>query len=309
MIPHPCFAPRAGKALTALTVLAAFSALSALSALSSSAHAQSDAQKQEAKEHSDKARRLYDVGKYSEAIEEYQKVYLLTDDPNMLFNIGQCYRLTDRPEEAVRFYRSYLRRAPDARNRADVETKIAALEKTIEERRRTAPPSTTTAPPPTEPAPGATSPPTAVAPPPPEVVTPPPTTAQPPPVVTETVPPPSTGKRTSGYILLGTGAALIATAAISGAVAAKKAKDLGDLSKSGGVYDPKIQSSGKAANAVAVVTGLAGVAAAGVGALLLYTSHPAATAAAAASRKPPVAVAFFPLVGPQVAGGGAQVTF
>src|SRR3712207_4295399 len=67
-----------------------------------------EAQKQEAKQRYENARKLYDIGRYTEAIDEYQKIYLLTDDPNMLFNIAQCYRFMDRPEEAVRFYRNYL---------------------------------------------------------------------------------------------------------------------------------------------------------------------------------------------------------
>ena len=41
------------------------------------ARAQTEAQKAEAKDHYAKATRLYEVGKYGEAIEEYQKVYLL----------------------------------------------------------------------------------------------------------------------------------------------------------------------------------------------------------------------------------------
>src|SRR5688500_13981587 len=90
--------------------------------------------KQPAKEMYDKATRLYDVGRYGEAIEEYQSVYLLIDDPAMLYNIAQSYRLWDKPDEAVRFYRNYLRRSPAASNRADVEKKIVDLERTIEER-------------------------------------------------------------------------------------------------------------------------------------------------------------------------------
>src|SRR5215470_4558508 len=65
-----------------------------------------DAQKREAKELNDKATRLYEVGKYGEAIEEYQKVYLLVDDPVLLYNIAQSYRLWGKPEDSARFYRN-----------------------------------------------------------------------------------------------------------------------------------------------------------------------------------------------------------
>ena len=54
-------------------------------------------------------------------------------DAALLFNIGQAYRLWDRPEDAIRAYKNYLRRVPDAVNRADVEKKIADLEKLVED--------------------------------------------------------------------------------------------------------------------------------------------------------------------------------
>jgi tetratricopeptide (TPR) repeat protein len=310
MTSNSCFTAHRGKALAALAVLAALVAPPRV------ARGQTDAQKHEAKEHSDRARRFYDVGKYAEAIEEYQKGYLLTDDPNMLYNIGQCYRLTDRPEEAVRFYRNYLRRAPaSAQNRADVEAKILAQEKIIEERKRVAataaPPATTTQPAPAaaEPAPAVPAIPPPPPPPPVEVTTPPPIAAQAPPVtVTQPRAPSSSRSRVTGYVLLVGGAALIATAVVSGAIASKKGKDLTTLSQNRGVYDPSLQTTGKAANAVAVLTGLAGVAAAAVGGILIYTSRPVAEVASAASG-PPVEVAIFPMAGPRFVGGEARVTF
>ena len=80
--------------------------------------------KLEMKQLYERATRAYDVGKYNEAIEEYRKAYEIGGDPPMLYNIAQAYRLNDEPEEAVRFYRRYLQRAPNARNREDVERKF-----------------------------------------------------------------------------------------------------------------------------------------------------------------------------------------
>ena len=58
-----------------------------------------------------------------------------------LYNIAQCYRILNKNEEALSFYRSYLRRAPEAPNRAEVETKITALQEAIatQEKARTTP--------------------------------------------------------------------------------------------------------------------------------------------------------------------------
>jgi tetratricopeptide (TPR) repeat protein len=258
-----------------------------------------DAQKREAKDLNEKATRLYEVGKYGEAIEEYQKVYLLVDDPVLLYNIAQSYRLWGKPEDSARFYRNYLRRAPNAPNRADVEKKIADQDRLAEEKRRVpvtpTPPVTTT--PPAD---------TTTAPPPPPVTQP--TTTVPPPLETAPVAPsnePSNpgshrGRRIASFVLLITGGVFIATSVGAGAVAAQKAKDLEKMSMdpTRPTFDPSIEKSGKTANKVAVATGIIGAALGVTGGILLLTSG-------SSSER----VALFPLVGPQLAGGGARVTF
>ena len=97
------------------------------------------AQKDEVKLHYQRATRAYDLQKYQEAIDEYQKAYEISGDPPMLYNIAQAYRLADQPAEAVRYYRRFLQRMPNARNRDDVERKIADQEKLAEERRKSEP--------------------------------------------------------------------------------------------------------------------------------------------------------------------------
>ena len=114
-------------------------AVAAFVAMGRSAHAQlTPQQKQEIHQHYDRATRAYDLGKYTEAVDEYQKVYEIDGDPVMLYNIAQAYRLNDQPQDAIHFYRRYLQRSPEARNREDVERKIAAQEKVIEEKRKAA---------------------------------------------------------------------------------------------------------------------------------------------------------------------------
>src|SRR5437763_8200594 len=95
-------------------------------------------QKQEIHIHYQQATRAYDLGKYQEAVEEYQKVYEIDGDPVMLYNIAQAYRLNDQPQESIHFYRRYLQRSPEARNKEDVERKIATQEKVIEDKRKAA---------------------------------------------------------------------------------------------------------------------------------------------------------------------------
>lgn len=271
------------------------------------AQAQSDSKKQQAKEHYERAVRLYDVGKYGEAIDEYQKAYLLVEDPVLLFNIAQAYRLWDKPEEAVRFYRNYLRRAPAATNRADVERKIAEMEKLVEERRRT---PTTTTPPPADPSVTAppVTPPTATAPPP---AVPPPLDAPAGGLASPGLPaepPPPARTRTVAYAFLIGGGALVLTSLVSGAVAASKAKQLEDAAKNRDFFNPDIEKSGKAANTVAIVSGLVGLAAAGTGGILLLTSRQKTTATADASPPPPRA-ALYGVAAPGYAGASARFTF
>jgi len=105
--------------------------------------------------------------KYQEAIEEYQKAYEIGGDAAMIYNIAQAYRLSDQLSEAIRFYRRYLQRSPNAPNREIVERRIAELEKVVDERKKTGVPMVPVAPMPTPlptppigvtPPPGATAP-------------------------------------------------------------------------------------------------------------------------------------------------------
>jgi tetratricopeptide (TPR) repeat protein len=124
---------------------------------SARAHAE-DAQL--ARQHYDKGVTLYDLGQYHEAAKEYEEAYKFKSDPALLFNIGQAYRNANEPADALRAYRAYLRRSPDARNRADVEGYIARMQKAVDEQHAATPPPPTTPPATTTPPPTATTPPT-----------------------------------------------------------------------------------------------------------------------------------------------------
>jgi tetratricopeptide (TPR) repeat protein len=98
-----------------------------------------------ARAHFDKGSSLYDIGKYIEAAHEYEQAYTLKADPALLFNIGQAYRQANESAAALRVYRSYLRRVPNAPNRAEVERHIVALQRLTDEQQRVAssPPTST----------------------------------------------------------------------------------------------------------------------------------------------------------------------
>jgi len=82
-----------------------------------------------ARAHFGRATSYYNLGRYQEALAEYEAAYLAVQDPPFLFDIAQCHRMMGRDKEALGAYRSYLRVAPDAPNRSEVEKRIAELER------------------------------------------------------------------------------------------------------------------------------------------------------------------------------------
>jgi hypothetical protein len=275
-----------------------------------------ESQKRQTKEHYEKATKFYNLGKYSDAVAEYQSAYLISADPVMLYNIAQCHRLNNQPEDAARFYKNYLRNAPGAVNRAEVEKKIEEMERLSEERRRQG--SSAPAAPPTTPATGTPPPATAegqaplgqiaTAPSltPPDVTTPPPPGATPEATVQQSLPPevpPSRSRVVPMSFLIG-GGALVATGLVFGAVAGSKAKQVEEKSRASNArFDDSIQKlekAGRSASAMAVVSGLVGLVAGGVGAYLFFRS-PSETA--------PPSTTVFPITGHGLAGAGVSLRF
>lgn len=130
--------------------------------------------------------RYFEIGDYPQALEHFKAAYVHFEDPAILFNIAQCERLLNHKPEALRSYRIYLTKRPDAPNRADIEQIIATLQEAISKDQR-----------------AATLPPVGVeqqqpkpAEPPPPAVTPPPAT---PPAVVVTSPPPPPQQREPIY--------------------------------------------------------------------------------------------------------------
>ena len=110
-----------------------------------------------------KARVHYETGmahfnleEWDAAIAEWEEGYRVKPVPEFLFNIAQAYRKSSRYERALTFYQRYLRLAPKADNRAEVERQIEQLKPLAEEEKHRVPKlEPPPAPPPraTEPAP------------------------------------------------------------------------------------------------------------------------------------------------------------
>jgi tetratricopeptide (TPR) repeat protein len=126
--------------------------------------------------------RHYDLGEYEAALRDFKEAYRIHPDPVFLYNIAQCHRILKHYEEALSFYRSFLRRDPESPYRPDIERKIAALTDAIAKQQKeaaSAPPKSAEPPPrepvkvpiePVAPPPAAATPAVAVTPPRPQPV-------------------------------------------------------------------------------------------------------------------------------------------
>jgi tetratricopeptide (TPR) repeat protein len=246
-----------------------------------------------AKEHYNRGTSFYDLGKYAEAIKEFEAAYQLKNDPAFLYNLAQSYRQADNHERAVHFYKTYLRYVPNAKNRADIEDKIKAEEQLIAKGGTTGggtapppitttpPPVTTTPPPPvtTTPPPGGDQPTVTVTP--PTSTPPPPSTmpnsyAPPPPAA----PPSDSGRkfRIAGLATAGGGAVLMLLGIYEYTRASSASDDIEAAARANQAFDPAVEDRGKSAETLQWVFYGLGTAAIAAGAgLWFYGQHVTAT--------------------------------
>ena len=102
-------------------------ALVALTVGADRAHAD-DAATRAAKKHYAKGDKLFALGKFDQALVEFEAAYEAKPLPKLLFNIGQAHRNLDHHDQAIFAFRKYLRELPDADNRDAVEKLIDDLE-------------------------------------------------------------------------------------------------------------------------------------------------------------------------------------
>src|SRR5690242_4512181 len=90
----------------------------------------------EARRHFELGTKYYDLQRYAEAAKEYEAAFVIKDDPALLFNIAQAYRLAGEHAKAIGAYRSYLRREPHTSQRAEVEARINELQRLIDQQKQ-----------------------------------------------------------------------------------------------------------------------------------------------------------------------------
>lgn len=70
----------------------------------------------------------YDAGRFQEAAEKMKGAWELVRSPALAFNVGRAYERMSEYDQAIRFFRMYLRNGrPSAEERRDVQARIAAL--------------------------------------------------------------------------------------------------------------------------------------------------------------------------------------
>jgi tetratricopeptide (TPR) repeat protein len=156
---------------------------------------------------SDQALRQYQHGEFDAAIESFAAAYAMSNNPGLLFNVAQAYRLKGDCEHARDYYQRYLGAAPDTPFKPSLERRVAEMEACVANRGATAAPggakrasldpATTLSPAPS--------------------TSPPALALQPPPV--------SPAKRAAVWTLRGSAAALLVGSAVFGALALDARED------------------------------------------------------------------------------------
>src|SRR5262245_32245257 len=82
----------------------------------------------EARQNYEQGKKMYANGDYKGAISAFARAEQLAPSAYNDFNIALCYDKLGEADIAVKYYRSYLAKAPDAPNKAAVEASIARLD-------------------------------------------------------------------------------------------------------------------------------------------------------------------------------------
>jgi tetratricopeptide (TPR) repeat protein len=277
-----------------------------------------------AKEHYTRGTSFYDLGRYDDAIKEFEAAYQLKNDPAFLYNLAQSYRQAGNHEQAVHFYKTYLRYVPNAKNRADIEEKIKSEEQLVAQKGggTTPPPANTTTPPPpntTTPPPGNTTPPPGGTEPtvnvPPGSTTPPPGYPPPPPpgytpqpgfpAATTTTSDPGKKFRIAGMATAGAGAVMMVLGIVEWRRAVNASNDVEQAARNGDSFDPAVENRGHSAETAQWIFYGLGTAAIAAGAGLWFYGQ----RLTAASETTTWRVSLAPTLGPGQSGATLRVNF
>jgi len=93
-----------------------------------------------ARAHAKQALALYDLKRFQEAFGEFEQAYLIEQDPALLYDMAQCQRKLGNSEEALHFYKTYLRRVPRGPSAVEAEKRAREIEDAMNRAKRTSAP-------------------------------------------------------------------------------------------------------------------------------------------------------------------------
>jgi len=76
----------------------------------------------------------YSEGRFKDAIDLFLEAARVAPNPAFAYNIGLAYEQLGDPDNALRWYRDYLRELPNAQDRGEIEPRIVAAEQRLRER-------------------------------------------------------------------------------------------------------------------------------------------------------------------------------
>ena len=91
---------------------------------------------EQARQHYQEAQKQFDLGAWDAAIREFSKAYELRPDPTFLYNMAQAYRRSGNPRRAIDLYKNYLIKVPKSPQRHEVEDRIQALQRQLDDEDR-----------------------------------------------------------------------------------------------------------------------------------------------------------------------------
>ena len=84
-----------------------------------------------ARDRFEKGRAAFSNGSYRDAWEHFREAYLLSKRPELLYNVGQSADRMRMDREALKAFKLYLEKLPNAPNRREVEARVAFLEENL----------------------------------------------------------------------------------------------------------------------------------------------------------------------------------
>jgi len=96
-------------------------------AITAQAHAGND--RDEATLHNRRGVAYYEMGKYEQAVAEFEQAYLLYPGDSVLYNLAQAHRKLDHCEQALDYYRRFLDRNPGSPLVVEIRALLPELER------------------------------------------------------------------------------------------------------------------------------------------------------------------------------------